>query len=180
MGFPVGYTDLFFPKLLVHVLTFLGLMRKLVHLLLSLVGLGEFLEPEMPLQSRDDSGVCELRSISAILIRELLPVVKFSDLSEAPESCAVCLYEFDDDDEIRRLTNCRHIFHRNCLDRWMDHDQKTCPLCRTPFVPREREEEFNQRLWAASPSYSSAAAHDDYFYNDYYDENNLRSTISAL
>ncbi|KAK7844757.1 e3 ubiquitin-protein ligase rha1b [Quercus suber] len=67
-----------------------------------------------------------------------------------PESCAVCLYEFDGEDEIRWLRNCKHIFHRACLDRWMDHDQKTCPLCRTQFVPEEKQDEFNQRLWAAS------------------------------
>lgn len=150
MGFPVGYTDVFFPKLLVHILTILGLMRKLIHALLSILGLGDFLEPEMPLQDRTESG-CELRSISASLIRELLPVVKFSEVSDsAPESCAVCLYEFEDDDEIRRLTNCRHIFHRSCLDRWMDHDQKTCPLCRTAFIPEDMQDAFNERLWLAS------------------------------
>lgn len=69
---------------------------------------------------------------------------------QLPENCAVCLYEFEDGEEIRWLRNCKHIFHRACLDPWMDHDQKTCPLCRTPFVPDEMQEEFNQRLWAAS------------------------------
>lgn len=151
MGFPVGYTDLLFPRLIVHVLTFLGLVRKLVFSLLSFVGLGEFLEPEMSYPIRaSESGTAELRSVSAALIRELLPVVKFSDLIDPPESCAVCLYEFDEEDEIRRLTNCRHIFHRSCLDRWMDHDQKTCPLCRTQFIPEDMQETFNERLWLAS------------------------------
>ncbi|CDP12054.1 unnamed protein product [Coffea canephora] len=151
MGFPVGCTDVFFPKLLIHILTILGLMRKFIYVLLSILGLGDFLEPEMPLQTWPESGG-EPRSISASLIRELLPVVKFSEISDlaAPESCAVCLYEFEDDDEIRRLTNCRHIFHRSCLDRWMDHDQKTCPLCRTAFIPEDMQDAFNERLWLAS------------------------------
>ncbi|KAE8715245.1 protein RIC1-like protein isoform X1 [Hibiscus syriacus] len=60
------------------------------------------------------------------------------------------MYEFEKGEEIRWLRNCRHVFHRACLDRWMDHDQITCPLCRTPFVPDELQEEFNHRLWAAS------------------------------
>ncbi|MCD9639536.1 Homeobox protein B-H1 [Datura stramonium] len=81
-----------------------------------------------------------------LLIREILPVVKFSELVDPPVSCAVCLYEFNGEDKIRRLPNCRHIFHRSCLDRWMDHDQRTCPLCRTPFIP----EEINEKLWLAS------------------------------
>ena len=62
----------------------------------------------------------------------------------------VCLYDFEVGEEIKRLTNCKHIFHQSCLDHWMDHDQKTYPLCRTPFVPDEIQDAFNQRLWAAS------------------------------
>nr|GME06717.1 E3 ubiquitin-protein ligase RHA1B-like [Ipomoea batatas] len=150
MGFPVGYTDLFLPKLLVHILTLLGFLRRFITAIFGFLGLGEFLEPEMSFPAREESAASELHSVSAALIRELLPVVKFSELVEAPESCAVCLYEFDGEDEIRRLTNCRHIFHRNCLDRWMDHDQKTCPLCRTPFIPEDMQESFNERLWLAS------------------------------
>ncbi|KAL5714756.1 Homeobox protein B-H1 [Ranunculus cassubicifolius] len=67
-----------------------------------------------------------------------------------PLSPTICLYEFQGKEEIRRLTNCRHIFHRICLDRWMDHDQKTCPLCRTPFIPDDMQEAFNERLWAVT------------------------------
>ncbi|KAJ8555793.1 hypothetical protein K7X08_013289 [Anisodus acutangulus] len=32
----------------------------------------------------------------------------------------------------------------------MDHDQKTCPLCRTAFIPDDMQESFNERLWLAS------------------------------
>ncbi|XP_059643562.1 brassinosteroid-responsive RING protein 1-like [Cornus florida] len=149
MGFPVAYTDILLPKLLLHTLTVLGFIRKLISTLLRSLGLGDFLEPDISWTDRPDS-VSEFHSVSAVLIRELLPVVKFSDLVDPPESCAVCLYEFDGSDEIRRLTNCRHIFHRSCLDRWMDHDQKTCPLCRTPFIAEDLQDEFNERLWAAS------------------------------
>ncbi|KAA8520658.1 hypothetical protein F0562_014914 [Nyssa sinensis] len=114
----------------------------------------DFLEPEAPFIEHP-TRIPEYPPVSAILIRELLPVVKFEDLDVAgsrdlPESCAVCLYEFEVGEEIRWLANCKHIFHRSCLDRWMDHDQKTCPLCRTPFVPHDMQDEFNQRLWAAS------------------------------
>ncbi|KAF6158362.1 hypothetical protein GIB67_022442 [Kingdonia uniflora] len=83
----------------------------------------------------------------------LILVAKFEDLlssneggeTETSESCAVCLSEFEGEDKIRQFTNCCHI-----LDRWMDHDQKTCPLCRTPYIPDEMQKAFNERLWAAS------------------------------
>ncbi|GKU96776.1 hypothetical protein SLE2022_028870 [Rubroshorea leprosula] len=152
MGFPVGYTEVFLPKLFVHVLSFLGFIRNLIFSLFHYVGLSDFLEtdmawPEGPIRMPENP------PMAALLIREILPVIKFEELvvvGDPPESCAVCLYEFEAGEEIRWLKNCRHVFHRACLDRWMDHDQKTCPLCRTSFVPDELQDEFNQRLWAAS------------------------------
>ncbi|KAK0582432.1 hypothetical protein LWI29_025632 [Acer saccharum] len=153
MGFPVGYTEVFLPKLFVHTLSFLGFIRNLIFCLFHYLGLSDFLETEVIWPDSTPTRLPDNPPVSALLIREILPVIKFQDLvvnGEKPESCAVCLYEFEGGEEIRWLRNCKHIFHRACLDRWMDHDQKTCPLCRTDFVPDEMQEEFNQRLWAAS------------------------------
>ncbi|PQM38467.1 E3 ubiquitin-protein ligase RHA1B [Prunus yedoensis var. nudiflora] len=150
MGFPVvGYTELFLPKLFIHTLSLLGFIRKLISTSFSLLGLQDFIEPD---NAWADPPIPfpEFHSASALLIREILPVVKFSDLVDPPESCAVCLYEFEREDEIRRLTNCRHIFHKGCVDRWVGYDQKTCPLCRTPFISDDMQGDFNERLWAAS------------------------------
>ncbi|KAM7527687.1 hypothetical protein LguiB_031097 [Lonicera macranthoides] len=41
----------------------------------------------------------------------------------------------------------------------MDHDNKMCPLCRTPFISEDLQESFNERLWAAS---SIRDFYDDY------------------
>ena len=43
--------------------------------------------------------------------------------------CAVCLGEFSDDDMIRLLTICCHVFHKECIDLWLE-SHKTCPVCR--------------------------------------------------
>ncbi|KAJ7952272.1 E3 ubiquitin-protein ligase RHA1B-like [Quillaja saponaria] len=152
MGFPSGYTDLFLPKLFIYTLSVLGFIRKLISTLFRFLGLHDFLEPDIANLSDQPTRIPEFHSVSALLIREILPVVKFSELvdEEPPDNCAVCLYEFGAHDEIRRLTNCRHIFHRNCLDRWMGYDQSTCPLCRTPLIPQDMLGGFNERLWAAS------------------------------
>ncbi|KAK7358590.1 hypothetical protein VNO77_00524 [Canavalia gladiata] len=149
MGFPVGYTELLFPKLLLHILSLLGLIRKLISSILRFMGLQDFLEPDIAWPERS-TRMPEFESVSALLIREILPVVKFRELVDPPESCAVCLSEFEENDEIRRLANCRHIFHRGCLDRWMGYDQRTCPLCRTHFIPEDMQGVFNEILWAAS------------------------------
>ncbi|KAB2632769.1 E3 ubiquitin-protein ligase RHA1B-like [Pyrus ussuriensis x Pyrus communis] len=149
MGFPVGYTELLLPNLFIHTLTLLGLIRKLISTFFSLLGLQDFIEPDNA-WSDPPIRFAEFHSVSAVLIREILPLAKFSDLVDPPESCAVCLYEFEREDEIRRLTNCCHVFHKGCVDRWVGYDQKTCPLCRTPFISEDMQGDFNERLWAAA------------------------------
>lgn len=158
MGFPAGYTEVLLPKILLTTLSLLGLFRKLILSFLRLLGLSSFIEPaadfEQPEPGPDHSSI----SSAGALIREMLPAVTYADVLASygpdepgpPEGCAVCLYEFEEEDEIRRMRNCRHMFHRCCVDRWIDHDRKTCPLCRKPFVPDELQEDFNEKLWAAS------------------------------
>ncbi|CAJ2632000.1 unnamed protein product [Trifolium pratense] len=48
--------------------------------------------------------------------------------------CAVCLSEFTDGDVCRTLPNCKHHFHSQCIDMWLD-SHSNCPLCRTPVQP---------------------------------------------
>jgi RING-H2 zinc finger protein RHA1 len=68
----------------------------------------------------------------------------------------VCLSGVCGGDEVRRLSNCRHVFHRACLDRWMDHDQRTCPLCRAPLIP----DEMAGALWATAAGLPDASDFD--------------------
>ncbi|XP_022717712.1 RING-H2 finger protein ATL29-like [Durio zibethinus] len=43
--------------------------------------------------------------------------------------CAICLGEFSDEDMLRLLTICCHVFHKECVDLWLE-SHKTCPVCR--------------------------------------------------
>ncbi|RVW50005.1 RING-H2 finger protein ATL29 [Vitis vinifera] len=43
--------------------------------------------------------------------------------------CAICLSEFEDDDMLRLLTVCYHVFHHDCIDLWLG-SHNTCPVCR--------------------------------------------------
>ncbi|KAF2746350.1 hypothetical protein M011DRAFT_404677 [Sporormia fimetaria CBS 119925] len=45
-------------------------------------------------------------------------------------SCLVCLYDFEDEEEARRLVKCGHLFHRPCIDQWLTTGRNSCPLCR--------------------------------------------------
>ncbi len=43
-------------------------------------------------------------------------------------SCSICLENYVPGEESRTL-NCKHMFHKTCIDGWLaNHD--TCPLCR--------------------------------------------------
>ncbi|EYU25976.1 hypothetical protein MIMGU_mgv1a024693mg [Erythranthe guttata] len=44
--------------------------------------------------------------------------------------CAVCLNEFQEDEKLRIIPNCRHLFHIDCIDVWLQNNAN-CPLCRT-------------------------------------------------
>eukprot|EP01018_Ginkgo_biloba_P024001 Gb_29602 [translate_table: standard] len=101
------------------------------------------------------SGFAQLPLI-AEEIRESLPVSLYGNGSpintNAHVECAVCLSRVEEGDEIRRLPCC-HFFHRLCLDKWIDHQQTTCPLCRSSLVPEEianklrrREQELSEEL----------------------------------
>ena len=51
--------------------------------------------------------------------------------------CVVCLCRLRDGDQVRRL-ECRHVFHKECFDGWLDHLNFNCPLCRSSLLSDER------------------------------------------
>lgn len=139
MGFPVGCSQIIIPKLLLHVVYVLICIISAVYCFLRFLGFSEFLEPGTSRPDETNQGLKSVSSsVSAQRIRERLPVVRFGVLAEASGDedfmCAVCLNNMERHEEIRRLTNCSHIFHRECVDKWLDHGQNACPLCRSPFL----------------------------------------------
>ena len=41
--------------------------------------------------------------------------------------CTICLLQYTD--ETKKATECQHIFHQECIDRWLQ-ENNSCPLCR--------------------------------------------------
>ena len=59
------------------------------------------------------------------------------------ECCRVCLSEIEEGDKVRNL-KCKHTFHMDCLDTWLQQYRATCPLCRNKVLPDEVVANFRQ------------------------------------
>ncbi|KAL2542759.1 putative E3 ubiquitin-protein ligase RHA2B [Abeliophyllum distichum] len=57
-----------------------------------------------------------------------------TEFGDSSVECVVCLWIIDEGDEVREQ-RCKHLYHRVCLDRWVRHWYKTCPLCRNNLKP---------------------------------------------
>ncbi|XP_027359427.1 E3 ubiquitin-protein ligase ATL42 [Abrus precatorius] len=62
---------------------------------------------------------------------ESLPFFRFSSLKGSKEGleCAVCLSKFEDVEILRLLPKCKHAFHIDCIDHWLEK-HSSCPICR--------------------------------------------------
>jgi E3 ubiquitin-protein ligase RNF38/44 len=84
--------------------------------------------------------VTELRRHSGVgrAVVESLPVIRFCALKGEKEGleCAVCLGRFEPTERLRILPKCRHGFHVECVDTWLDV-HSTCPLCRVRVEPED-------------------------------------------
>ncbi|KAM7265762.1 hypothetical protein ACFE04_003445 [Oxalis oulophora] len=72
--------------------------------------------------------------------RSRTPTIRFDTVccgdKRSELDCSVCLTQFEPESEINRLS-CGHLFHKVCLEKWLNYWNITCPLCRTPFIPEE-------------------------------------------
>ncbi|KAK3221213.1 hypothetical protein Dsin_008238 [Dipteronia sinensis] len=69
---------------------------------------------------------------------ESLPLFRFGSLRGQKDwlECAVCLTRFDPTEVLRLLPKCKHAFHVECVDTWLD-SHSTCPLCRYRVDPED-------------------------------------------
>ncbi|XP_018719715.2 RING-H2 finger protein ATL57, partial [Eucalyptus grandis] len=43
--------------------------------------------------------------------------------------CAVCLSDFEEEEVVKAIPRCSHVFHADCIDRWLCA-HVSCPVCR--------------------------------------------------
>jgi len=52
------------------------------------------------------------------------------------ERCLVCLSDYEEQEDVRILS-CKHAFHKDCVDKWLEVGRNNCPACRTKGVPTD-------------------------------------------
>jgi hypothetical protein len=61
-----------------------------------------------------------------------IPVCEFDKISEKIKekntTCSICQTNFDSDDSVRQL-KCYHLFHVDCVDKWLLENSSKCPNC---------------------------------------------------
>lgn len=62
---------------------------------------------------------------------ESLPFFRFSSLKGSKQGleCSICLSKFEDIEILRLLPKCKHAFHIDCIDHWLEK-HSSCPICR--------------------------------------------------
>uniref|UniRef100_A0A0E0HA22 RING-type E3 ubiquitin transferase n=1 Tax=Oryza nivara TaxID=4536 RepID=A0A0E0HA22_ORYNI len=71
--------------------------------------------------------------------------------ADAAVQCAVCLGEMEDGELGRLLPACRHVFHAECIDRWLALSS-TCPVCRAAVGAAEDDEPAAAPVAGVSPA----------------------------
>ena len=78
-----------------------------------------------------------LESVKLVVPQEELDkniIVEFKNLDEEirskNEMCTVCQYKFNNDDKVRHLNWCCHVFHHECIDSWLLNSSHICPNCK--------------------------------------------------
>ncbi|CAA7266042.1 unnamed protein product [Cyclocybe aegerita] len=84
-----------------------------------------------PTVSKDEIEKSGLETIKASQVAQYEKDGKIS--SNCTDRCLICLDDYDPEDNVRVMT-CRHAFHKNCVDEWLQRGRNNCPACRTTGV----------------------------------------------
>ncbi|CAL9244098.1 unnamed protein product [Arabidopsis halleri] len=102
--------------------------------------------PSLPLGGFDGGvtapATCDDKGLDSSVISSIPLFVYEEDEEEEgeEEECAICLGLWEAGDFGRKLRNCGHGFHVECIDMWLS-SHSTCPLCRSPVLAAASDEE---------------------------------------
>ena len=66
-----------------------------------------------------------------------IPLKKYSEISTEINTCSICQDELSKDNIIRQL-GCSHIYHKECIDKYLLEYSNKCPICRTKITDHRK------------------------------------------
>ncbi|KAK6137994.1 hypothetical protein DH2020_028275 [Rehmannia glutinosa] len=96
------------------------------------------------LSMRARRAVAAARGLDASVIATF-PTLSYSEVKDHKMGkdaleCAVCLNEFEEDETLRLIPKCDHVFHPECIDMWLE-SHVTCPVCRANLAPQTGDDD---------------------------------------
>ncbi|KAE8705560.1 putative excision repair cross-complementing 1 ercc1 [Hibiscus syriacus] len=95
-----------------------------------------------PVNGRTGSSLRGMRGLEASVIKTFPTMVysevKVHKVGKGALECAVCLNEYEDEEPLRLIPKCDHVFHPECIDAWLA-SHTTCPVCRANLAPQTGE-----------------------------------------
>ncbi|KAJ3692168.1 hypothetical protein LUZ60_012518 [Juncus effusus] len=87
---------------------------------------------------------------------DALPVITYQKTDpEKNNECSICISALEDGESVREMPVCKHLFHKDCIDRWLQN-HVTCPICRAIIEPLTRSSASAPVREPASSSSSSS------------------------
>ncbi|XP_052144657.1 RING-H2 finger protein ATL1-like [Oryza glaberrima] len=90
--------------------------------------------------------VAEPRGLEEAAIQSL-PAFRYrkaiKDTTADSSECAVCISEFQEEERVRLLPSCLHVFHVDCIDTWLQGNAN-CPLCRAAIATNDSQLPLDQ------------------------------------
>ncbi|KAJ8760308.1 hypothetical protein K2173_011861 [Erythroxylum novogranatense] len=91
-----------------------------------------------PSGQNDTTHMAETPSSAETSTAQLIPAYKYQKgkdlIGDEVGTCAICLCEFEEGEELRMLPECLHSYHVACIDMWL-HSHTSCPICRNDAMP---------------------------------------------
>ncbi|CAD8153517.1 unnamed protein product [Paramecium pentaurelia] len=71
--------------------------------------------------------------------KKYLQKLKIMMMGKSNRQCSICCNQFQKDELIMQLP-CKHIYHKSCVDSWLQSSTK-CPNCRSDVLEALKDQE---------------------------------------